>query len=207
MINSHTWLAYPFKPIKINNDVFSGLNKSEYMLENKFDGFRLTMIVGQDRIFTFTRQKNVLELPKNLYEEASRLRMPVGTILDGEIWSPLKRGGWGTLPEGMCKISFWDVIRNGMKNVCNQAIEVRREILKTLIPERPLGNISQASVFDATPDVVQRLEKQARDARLELSLHSGFIHGVVLKKNGSVRHDHPCRSVEHPDWLKIVFWH
>lgn len=199
-----SWLSYPMKPIRINDGVFSTLNKNEYTIEAKFDGFRLTIIAGHNEIFAFTRQKNVLKLPKNLQEELLNMKFPPGTVLDGEIWSPLKRSGWDTLPVGSCKISFWDVIRHGTTNVTNKPIESRRDILKSLLTKS--DNVDQARIYEASESTIRELRTLAVEAKLEMALRSGFIHGVVLKKNGSPRRDHSCRSIEHADWLKLVWF-
>lgn len=192
------------KPVLINEKVFEGLDPLSYTMEPKFDGYRIPTIAGSDRVFTFTRQKNPLKLPATLQDELNSLNLPAGTVLDGEIWSPAKRGGWDNLPQGQCKLSFWDVIREGTKDVSSESIETRRQILTNLL-SNSTPNIMQATVYAVSFENLRMLEQQAREVRDGQALRSGFIHGVVLKRNGSPRRDHACRSVEHPDWLKIVY--
>jgi ATP-dependent DNA ligase len=201
----NTWQSFPMKPILINNEVLKGLNPLDYTIEPKWDGWRIIIVTNLNRVSTFTRQKTPLKLPMSLQNELNDLDLPVGTVMDGEIWSPMKRGGWNNLPKGQCKLSFWDVMRHGSKNISNESIETRRQILNSLFT--PTENIAQTNVYDVSLENLQKLEQQAREVRDGQALRSGFIHGVVLKRNGSPRRDHACRSIEHPDWLKVVYWH
>lgn len=192
------------KPVMINEAVFKGLDQSNYTMEPKMDGWRIIAIAGSNKVYTFTRQRSPLKVPVSIQSELDSLNLPAGTVLDGEIWSPMKRGGWDNLKPGECKLTFWDVIRDGTKDISNQPIEIRRQTLTDLLSNM-LDNIEQAAVHAVSAENLQMLEKQAREIRDDKALRSGFIHGVVLKRNGSPRRDHACRSIEHPDWLKIVY--
>lgn len=201
-INGFAWRSYPMKPVMINNAVFNNMDKSNYTMEPKFDGHRIIAIATTNKIFTFTRQRNPLKLPLHLQLELNNIGFKPGTVLDGEIWSPIKRGGWDNLKPGECRITFWDVIRDGLQDISNQSIEIRRQVLDNI---SNTDNISKAQVYEVSQKNLQTLEQQAREVRDVQALRSGFIHGVVLKRNGSPRRDHACRSIEHPDWLKIVY--
>jgi ATP-dependent DNA ligase len=168
-----------------------------------FDGHR-AIVIADSNTQLWTREKRRIDLPDNLAQQLRELNLPRGTVLDGEIWNPAKRGGWKQTRDASCRLTLWDAIQTGTTNLSQQPIEKRREALHALMrPECP--HIRAVEVQEATLENCQLAYLQATQMRESMESRSGFIHGVVLKRNGSPRRDHACRSTEHPDWLKIVF--
>jgi len=194
---------FPMKPVQVDMEVASGLSPDKYVVERKYDGWRAVLIVnGRTRLWT--RQRRPIEVPEPFQEALESLRLPRGTVLDGEIWNPTKRGGWKD-PEGDgCRLTLWDCIRDGATDVGRHPLEDRRKALETLVGEGSNG-ILVVNQEAATAEALAGILAEARAARASSDLRSGFIHGAVMKRRGSPRHDHPTRSVEHADWLKVVF--
>lgn len=194
---------FPMKPVRVDINIFNRQKFDGYSLEYKFDGWR-AIIIADSETRLWTRQKQPILIPDNLATQLKKLNLPCGTVLDGEIWNPAKRGGWKQSPTDTCRITVWDIIRIGSKSLSDTPIEDRRQILNSILkPE--CDHIKPVQVFEATKENCELAWLQAVQMRESLESRSGFIHGVVLKRNGSPRRDHACRSVEHPDWLKIVF--
>ncbi len=174
-------------------------------MERKFDGFRILAVSENSGIKLWTRHRRVLKAPPSLLKELRSMGLPAGTVLDGEIWSAKKRGGWETTDDKECRVTFWDCVHTGHNLLTKAPIEERRDALHSL-----LGNgcdrVRIVNIMDATSKNLKTVRKEAVRVRTEGNARSGFIHGVVLKRKGSPRRDHPNRSVAHPDWLKIVFW-
>lgn len=197
------WWMYPMKPLHITEPVFRNLRLEEYWMERKFDGWRAIAITGGTTQL-WTRQKRKLRTPDNLVTALAKLNLPKGTVLDGEIWTPDKRGGWEQNPGMKCLLTLWDCVRIGTKDLSKEPVEVRRRALQELVEERQ-DCISVVEALDASVENLHMIQDEAAKVRFQKDFRSGFIHGVVLKRRGSVRRDHPRRSAEHPDWLKIVF--
>ena len=197
------WWCFPFKPVRVDKNIFERINTSNYTMESKFDGYRAIVIVNRVPEL-WTREKNRISTPDNLVTQLRQLNLPEGTILDGEIWNPLKRGGWKHSNGVECKLTLWDTIRYGMSDISAHPIEERRKALYSLMkPE--CEHIQAVEVLPASKENYQKILKEAAEVRADTAIRSGFIHGVVLKRNGSPRRDHATRSTEHPDWLKLVF--
>lgn len=188
------------KPIRINEEVFRNLNQLNYTMEFKFDGMRIVPIIGSNRVQTFTRLKQPMKVPGYISNKLNDLQLPAGSVFDGEIWSLTQRGGWSTLPPGQCMVTLWDIMRLGTKDLTQCPIEERRSILYRLIPDNDIIRVSEVLPLSSL-DEIRREAFRAREGH-----RSGSIHGVVLKKNGSIRRDHATRSFEHPDWLKVVWF-
>lgn len=191
------WWMYPFKPVLISENIMRKLDLSNYFIEEKFDGHRAIISV-ENKVKVYTRLRANLEVPKKLIETIEKMDLPKGSIFDGEIWSPDKRGGWKNLKE--CKITLWDIMHDGKRSTGKIPIESRIELLKNLIVQSDSVNIvktEQASI--ARYEEIKEKSKSIKNWR------SGFIHGVVLKRRSSMRHDHPSANKENPDWLKILF--
>ena len=194
---------YPMKPVRVDEGVFDRLDLSSYTMEKKYDGFRLIMEVNKG-IRLYTRQKVSMTVPLNLVSPLESLGLPPGTILDGEIWNEDKRGAWAHDSRSLCRVTFWDVIRFNNKDVSDLPIEDRREILKTSINSN--GFVSSVDIDEAKKDDFYRIKADAIGHKITTNSRTGYIHGVVLKKNKSPRRDHSNRSIEHADWLKVVFF-
>jgi len=194
---------FPFKPVKVPENVFKTLDASKYTMERKFDGWR-AIVVQAGTTSLWTRDKVRIEMPDNLEEQLAELRLPEGTILDGEIWNPLKRGSWRHDKKVMCKLTLWDVVRDGPRDLSLRPIEERRTILDELLGKKT-PDVETVQWLDATPEIFGEVLREVQAFRDENALRSGFVHGVVLKRKGSPRRDHATRCVEHPDWLKIIF--
>lgn len=191
------------KPVQIDIGAVADLRRGTYVMERKYDGWRALLIVN-GRAKLWTRQRRRIEIPDSLQAAIDSLRLPPGTVLDGEIWNPVKRGGWKD-PEGDgCRLTLWDCVRRGTEDVGSLPLERRREALESLVGEET-GLVGMTSPVPASPEAVSAVLAEAKEARASGNLRSGFIHGVVLKRLGSPRRDHPTRSVEHADWLKVVF--
>lgn len=192
------------KPVPVTEAAFGFLDANSYSMERKFDGWRALPIVGRDGTSLWTRERRRIEMPDGLGKALKELGLPPGTVLDGEIWNPVKRGGWKHAKGVECRLTLWDVIVNGGKDMSLEPIEARRAALRELIPAD--GDLIQiAEVLPFTVEEVRKVHEEARAVREGPGLRSGFIHGVVIKKNASPRRDHATRSVEHADWLKLVF--
>jgi ATP-dependent DNA ligase len=202
-LNRWIW-QYPMKPVRINENVFRNLRLADYLMERKFDGFRVLAISGSEGVKLWTRHKRVLKTPPSLLKELNLKRMPVGTVLDGEIWSDKKRGGWETKDDKECRVTFWDCLSEGHRLLGKSPIEERRDAMRSI-----LGNgcdrVQIVEALDATVENLHKIQNEASKVRFQDETRSGFIHGAVLKRRGSRRHDHPKRSAEDASWLKVVF--
>ena len=194
---------FPFKPVRVPENTMLSLDPSLYTMERKLDGWR-AMVVMSKKPTLWTREKVKIEVPTNLEEQLLSLNLPEGTVLDSEIWNPLKRGSWRHNTQVQCKLSVWDVIKSGTKEMGSSSIEDRRKELNKLIGNGT-NDIKSIEVLGATVENFNQVLNEAKQFRMDNTIRSGFIHGVVIKRNGSPRRDHPTRSTEHPDWLKIVF--
>jgi ATP-dependent DNA ligase len=201
-MGSTGWWMYPMKPVRVRASIFETVNPDDYFLEMKYDGFRAILAVEGGQPKLWTRDHKRLEMPDNLMSQLQTLDLPDSTVLDGEIWTPTKRGAWRhdrTIP---CLLTFWDAIRSDARDISGLPIESRRDEMARLL-QGGTQDIGMTSWLPATVESHNTILKRALEHREES--RSGFIHGVVLKKKGSPRRDHATRCVEHPDWLKIVF--
>lgn len=191
------------KPLSITEEVFRNLRLEDYWMERKFDGWRVIAITGSTTQL-WTRQKRRLRTPRNLEAALAALDLPRGTVLDGEIWAPDKRGGWEQNPGMECLLTFWDCVREGRKDLSKRPVEERRRALEGLV-EGKHGDVAVVEALKATVENLHKIQDEAAAVRFQDEVRSGFIHGTVLKRRGSPRRDHPNRSTNHPDWLKLVF--
>ena len=201
-IDSEGFWVYPFKPVRVDESIFDKIDNSKYLLEPKLDGFRV-IIIANGSVKLWTREKKPIEIPDNLVSQLQALNLKKGTVLDGEIWTPTKRGSWRHNKGVQCLISLWDVIRDGEDSSGRLPIEKRREILSRVIGPGT-EDISVVDQFPMNKERFEIIKKSAVEHRSVTGTRSGFVHGVVLKRLGSPRRDHATRSTEHPDWLKLV---
>jgi ATP-dependent DNA ligase len=201
-IRNLAWWKYPMKPVRVPESVLAAWDMSKYVMERKYDGHRAILIV-HGRPVLWTRERRRIDVPREMEERLAVLRLPQGTVLDGEIWHPTKRGGWKQTEGAECRLTFWDCVKSGTKNMSNSPLEERRDALLSLIGDSE--GVSVVESLQASAGVLDRIRREAAEARETACLRSGFVHGVVLKRIGSPRRDHATRSAEHPDWLKIVF--
>jgi len=198
------WWMYPMKPVLIGRNGLSELRLEDYTVERKYDGWR-AIVIANGRTRLWTRQRRPIAIPDELQAALEALRLQPGTVLDGEIWNPSKRGGWAD-PEGNgCRLTLWDCVRDGTAYLGKEPLEARRRAL-----EEAVGHgsdlVGLTEVSGASVAAVEAIEAEARAVRDGGDLRSGFIHGAVLKRRGSRRHDSPRRSAENASWLKVVFW-
>jgi ATP-dependent DNA ligase len=193
---------YPMKPIRVNNSIFSKIDASKYLLEKKYDGWR-AIVVFKTEPYLFTREKRIMDIPHTLYDEFKSMNIPDGTILDGEIWNPTDRGKWKTDLSAECMLTFWDIMKHANQDLSTHPLESRIEILRKIIS--PTEHISIVQQYKADIESHDRFYADALEHKKLSQARSGYIHGVVLKKRDSPRRDHIIKSIEHPDWLKIVF--
>lgn len=195
---------YPMKPVRINMSALSRMELSKYIMEVKLDGHRAILIVEGGRKKLWTRQKAPIAVPKTLADQLDAVKMVDGTVLDGEIWNPLKRGGWTAEGGEPNVLTFWDCLREGVQDIGARTLSERREALLRLLGEGNEGVrvVSQEAV---TVERIREIFEESLAVRKESRSRSGFVHGVVLKLRGSPRRDHATKTHEHPDWLKIVF--
>jgi ATP-dependent DNA ligase len=198
------WI-YPMKPMRINESLLSSLKLGDYILEKKYDGFRALLIVDEHGFKLMTRQRTELAIPNNLRPQIEALKLPPGTVLDGELWTPSKRGSWRHDKSVVCSLAFWDVMAFDGKSVGAMPLEDRRAIMEKLLG-RGTEDIKPVEWEEVTPARIEEIRKEAMEHRVASQSRSGFVHGVVLKRKGSPRRDNPSRSVEHADWMKIVYW-
>jgi ATP-dependent DNA ligase len=204
-LNGFLWWMYPQKPVRINQRTFEGLDPDKYTLEPKVDGHRVLVVAGYGCVYVYTRQKRRIKLPEYLMQELVLSEFPAGTVLDGEIWNKYKRGGWKQFDRDGFNITFWDVIRYGTRDLSRMPIEDRRDALFNLLkPE--FKHVLPTDILKPSTEILIALHKEAAAIRNQPSIRSGFIHGAVLKRNGSPRRDHATQSKKHPDWLKVVFF-
>lgn len=194
---------YPFKPLKMTETSFAKMDVSGYTMEKKYDGWRAIVVSGTPTTM-WTREKVHIEMPENVGEQLAGLNLPGGTILDGEIWNPLKRGSWRHDRKVRCKLTVWDIVQAAGRDVSGEPIEERRRILESLLDEGS-EDVGRVMVEDASRKTFDRILGEVKEFREENAIRSGFVHGVVLKRRGSPRRDHATRCVEHCDWLKMIF--
>jgi ATP-dependent DNA ligase len=171
-------------------------------MEKKYDGFRAILIVDQTQEL-WTREHRKIEVPDNLRTQLLELNLPKGTVLDGEIWTPTKRGSWRHNRTVQCHLTFWDVIRSGTQDMSRDPLEKRFEELIKLVAGR-VPEISTVERFQASLDGYRRIVEEAKAFKASTRSRSGFIHGAVLKRRNSPRRDHSTRCIEHSDWMKLV---
>ncbi len=193
------------KPVRIGRGTMKELDLSKYTLEKKYDGHRAMLIVEAGRKLLFTRRKNSIAVPKDLEEHLKGLDMEDGTVLDGEIWNPTKRGGWTAEGGHPSMLTFWDCIREGGSDISQRPIEERRAALGRIVGEGNEGVQVMTAEETFGEQRVEEIFQETSKLRKETKSRSGFVHGVVLKLRGSRRRDHATRTQEHPDWMKIVF--
>ena len=192
------------KPVRVTETILEKIRPEDYIHEDKYDGHR-SMLVSEERgVKLFTRMKVNIPVPNNLQSQLKSLNVPVGTVLDGEIWTPSKRGSWVQNKNVICSLTFWDAISYENKSIGDQSLEKRRAILEKVIGAGT-ENIKLVVQKPVTRECIEETRKIATKHRVASNSNSGFIHGVVLKRKGSPRRDNPLRSVEHVDWMKIVF--
>ncbi len=197
------WWMFPFKPVRVQDSIFEKIPESGYVMEKKYDGWRALAISGPHGVTLWTREKTRIEMPDNLREQVESLKLPEGTVLDGEIWNPSKRGSWRHARGIKCMLTFWDVVRSGTRDVSGLKLEDRRAEMEALLGAGT-DDVRTVRWLPATRAAYDEVRREAESFREEHSARSGFVHGVVLKRRGSPRRDHAVRCVEHADWLKIV---
>lgn len=195
------WWAYPMKPIRVTEDIIKTVDRSQWTMERKYDGHRAILIMTGTIPCLWTRERRRIEMPKNLEDGLRSLDLQDGTVLDGEIWNPRKRGGWSHSKDVNCSITFWDVVRDGRRDLGRESLDLRREVLARLVG--PSGCVRAVEALEVTKKVLNEVRQEA--VKMRGDLRSGFVHGVVLKRRASPRRDHATKSHEHPDWMKIVF--
>lgn len=190
------------KPILIPEEAVATLSLADYTIEPKFDGWRaIVTVTGKVRLWT--RERRPIAIPEKLQEALEALKMKSGTVLDGEIWNPSKRGGWLD-PEGEgCRLTLWDCIQSGSETLGKVMLEDRRSILEEVV-KSDSELISLVEMKEASLENLLTIKTKAEEAR-ENGARSGFIHGAVLKRKGSIRRDHPKKSAEDASWMKVVF--
>jgi ATP-dependent DNA ligase len=196
------WWKYPFKPVRVTETVFGTVDLSKYVMEPKFDGFRAVLVVGKTAEL-WTREQRKIEMPDNLVRQLSEMGLPEGTVLDGEIWTPTKRGSWRHNRTVQCKLTFWDAIRDGYQDLSYASLEERVARLHALVDDKAQDVVTVEQV-PASLAGYHEIVKEAEKFRATSQSRSGFIHGAVLKRKGSPRRDHATRCIEHPDWLKLI---
>ncbi len=174
-------------------------------MEKKFDGWRAIVQVDRGYVTLWTREKRKIEMPTSLQAQLDSLRMPDGTVLDGEIWNLNKRGSWRHNKNAVCALTLWDAIRVDKRDLSDLPLEERRSKLEALLSVVTTPMISTTEILQPTLELAKVVEQEALAFRESSNARSGFIHGVVLKRRGSPRRDHAVRSVEHADWIKVVF--
>ena len=173
--NGYTWWQYLQKPVRINREVFQGLDPDKYTMEPKIDGHRIVLIAGQSQVFLFTRQKRRIQLPVYLKEELLDIKFPAGSVLDGEIWNITKRGGWKKYDRDGFNITFWDVIRDGMTNMSKETLENRRDALFNMISQKT-EHILRTEILKVSIKTMEALHQKARKVRDAPDIRSGYIH-------------------------------
>ncbi len=192
------------KPMRIGFEQVGAHDVGRYWLEKKYDGHRAILLAERGKKILLTRQKVPIAIPNEMTSSLASISMADGTVLDGEIWNPAKRGGWTADGRERTILTFWDCVREGETDLSLSPTEARREALLRIIgPGNELVQVVERE--RATVERVKQIYEEARKARKERQSRSGFIHGVVLKLVGSPRRDHATRSQEHSDWMKVVF--
>lgn len=201
---SNSYWRYPFKPVRVDESIFDKIDLSQYQMERKYDGHRCILIQnGQTTLWT--REKNKIGITDNLADQVKSLNLPEGTVLDGEIWTPTKRGTWRHDKSVQCLLSFWDAIRYGYEELSTLPLEKRKEKLRKAIHGQA-PDISIVEDIPVTKETYFQIKEEAFKHRQITGTRSGYVHGVVLKRKRSPRRDHANRSTEHPDWMKICWF-
>lgn len=190
------------KPKRVPMDFARTLPPDQWVLERKYDGHR-AMVVLDGGVSLWTRDRVRTEAPTNVRAQLEELRIPDKTVLDAELWNPLKRGSWRHNPQVQCVLSVWDAVVIGGKDVGGLPLEDRRRRLEEAVAEA--SHVRLVEQVPCSPEAIDQVLTEAREFRKAEAIRSGFIHGVVLKKLGSPRRDTATRCKEHPDWLKVVF--
>lgn len=190
------------KPKRVPVEFARILPSDQWVLERKYDGFR-AIVVLDGWVSLWTRDRVPMEAPTNIKAELEELRIPDRTVLDAELWNPLKRGSWRHNLNVRCCLSVWDAMVVGGVDVGRLPLEERRRRLEEAVRDAP--NVRLVDQVPCSPEAIGEVLREAREFREAESIRSGFIHGVVLKKLGSPRRDTATRCREHPDWLKVVF--
>lgn len=195
---------YPMKPVPVPMEAIDRLDLPKYHLEVKLDGWRAVLTARDGKVALWTRMKTPIVITPFLQAKLLAFGIQDGTVLDGEIWNPLKRGGWTVDGKEPSVLTFWDCVRDGTRDLSARPLEERRAALEGILGDGN-GDVRIVEQEEATGARVREVYEEASAVRRESRSRSGFVHGVVLKLRGSPRRDHATVSKEHPDWLKVVF--
>lgn len=191
------------KPALTTEKVLATLDPREYSMERKYDGHRVIVRLNGS-VSMWTRDMRKIDVPTNLEDDLVRMGLPVGTVLDGEIWNPTKRGDWKSSPSVRCCLVLWDVVQREGRSLAAEPLTKRREILHWMAGGWT-DSVRTALVEPLDLKKIEEIHQDAVSFRQENAVRSGYVHGVVVKRNASPRRDHATRCREHSDWLKLLF--
>jgi len=186
-------------PMLLERGTEADIERSDMVLQRKYDGSRIIVIKGAD-IEMWTRSwKN--EISGFYPEVVEELRKLVDGIYDAEMTFFDANGDDSILtvlsPPGSearigktPKLMIFDVLEYDGQDVRNLTFEERQHILVTLLKDKGFKHIEK--IISITKNKTAYLEK----------LRQRGLEGAVLKRCGS-RYVEGTRS---KDWLKVKFW-
>lgn len=160
---------------------------SEYVMEPKYDGFRLIAVVGEDDVVFFTRagKRQDGKLP-HLVEQLRRV-FPPGTVLDGEIIAPCVYRDDGSF-----------MLRGG--GTVDTQFEYVQSVMLSL-PERAVLVQEEHGYLDyAMFDIPMYGGARFMDMPLEKRVEHMRMLCANCTKNVHVQRPYPC-SQEINDWI------
>lgn len=152
----------------------------EWVAEAKYDGFRLAVVSTGDRTVQYSRLGNLHD-----HEFLSRLRLPQGTILDGEMTSGGEASSYAQGASQAEQFVLFDVMRIGDVDLTSRTWTERRMALELLHSKLDEPRIVASRVL-GIPD------QNEADAMID-----DGCEGVMVKRRSSTYQ--PRRSW---DWLK-----
>ena len=165
----------------------------EWLYELKLDGYRALVIKDGDQISIVSRNaKNLTLMYPSIVAAARRLRS-VSLVIDGELVALDETGRpsfqalqhRGEHPGHLIVFYAFDLLHLEGCDLTGESLELRRDRLRTIVPDEGRIKISQA-----LPGSVQSIVEAVRSAGLE---------GVIAKRRGST-YQSGDRS---RDWLKL----
>lgn len=141
---------------------------ADWSMEMKLDGMRIVAVAGETQVVQYSRLGNLHD-----HDFLTNLRLPRGTILDGELCSDGDASSYGSGARGDARFVVFDVLAIGDQDLRAQPWTFRREALEMLVQQLDEPRVQLSTVF-GVPD----------EAKAQELIASGH-EGVMLKKRSA----------------------
>lgn len=176
----------PIKPMLASGlkdgQILDDYTMADYVLEEKYDGHRLIIEVGQE-ITAWSRAGNIRVLSRNVHESLTKI---APGIYDGELCIP---GGTSTDVVSLdlvakSQLVLFDILRVSNHSTLELPWSERRKLLEAAVPLAH-ATLFLSEVLDVSHDAVQAIWNRGGE-------------GAILKKINSLYEERRSKS-----WLKI----